>query len=429
MKLSFSLAKPKASSSASAAPAPSLKRPAAFAFGDDEPVDAAPTASLDKAASANKKLLAQNVHTSKTMQKRMDAEKKVDPTVFEYDEVWDKMQESKLKQKEVKQQEAKDKKVRLSLIHPIQSTSRNVRNSQLIIIQPKYIAALLASAKTRELDHLRAEEKLMQRERELEGDEFADKEMFVTQAYKDQMAAVRAAEEEEKKRDGKSRPYSTVCISVKYSILFFQISELLKKQGGGSSGMAHFYRKLLEDSEQKHEATVAATQKPVIGPMPNLTITKPPDFTPMSDLELAKRAREEGKDVELNDDNQIVDKRDLLVAGLNLSAPNTRKLERNSKMEQGKNNQEVQAHRAVGTAASRREINERRAREIQVQMEQEEERLEKEKAREEREATQRIVARRNDEGAVQTARERYQERKRQRLEMEQQQSAAAGEPD
>lgn len=42
----------------------------------------------------------------------------------------------------------------------------------------------------------------MQLEREAEGDEFADKESFVTQAYKDQMAAVRAAEEEEKKRDG-----------------------------------------------------------------------------------------------------------------------------------------------------------------------------------------------------------------------------------
>jgi hypothetical protein len=60
----------------------------------------------------------------------------------------------------------------------------------------------LASSHTRKLDYLRAEEKMMQLEREAEGDEFADKESFVTQAYKDQMAAVRAAEEEEKKRDG-----------------------------------------------------------------------------------------------------------------------------------------------------------------------------------------------------------------------------------
>lgn len=43
---------------------------------------------------------------------------------------------------------------------------------------------------------------MMQREREIEGDEFADKEEFVTQAYKDQMAEVRRAEEEEKEREG-----------------------------------------------------------------------------------------------------------------------------------------------------------------------------------------------------------------------------------
>ncbi|KAJ7111590.1 coiled-coil domain-containing protein 55-domain containing protein [Mycena crocata] len=300
----------------------------------------------------------------------MEAEKRVDQTVYEYDEVWDKMQESKQRQKEAKEAQSKDRK-------------------------PKYIHGLLSSAATRKLDYLRAEEKMMQMEREAEGDEFNDKESFVTQAYKDQMAAVRAAEEEEKKRD-----------------------ELLKKQGGGSSGMAHFYKKLLEDSEQKHEATVAATQKPVIGPMPNLTITKPPDFTPISDLELAKKAREEGKEVELNDDNQIVDKRDLLVAGLNLSAPNTRRLGERSANKNKNAGEEVQAHRAVGTAASRREINERRAREIQQQMDAEEERLRSEKERADHEATQRIVAKRNNEDSVQSARERYLQRKRQRLETE-----------
>ena len=43
---------------------------------------------------------------------------------------------------------------------------------------------------------------MIQREREAEGDEFKDKEAFVTQAYKDQMAEVRRAEEEEKRREG-----------------------------------------------------------------------------------------------------------------------------------------------------------------------------------------------------------------------------------
>lgn len=183
--------------------------------------------------------------------------------------------------------------------------------------------------------------------------------------------------------------------------------------------MAHFYKKLLEESEQKHEETVAATTetKRVIGPQgPNLTITKPPDLAPKSDAELAKMAREEGKDVELNDDNQIVDKRELLSAGLNLSAPNTRKLGLHLSKKGDGSEESVQVHRAVGSAASRKEINERRAREIATQMEQERARLMEEKERREQESINRIITKRNTEEDVQSARERYLARKRRRLE-------------
>lgn len=184
------------------------------------------------------------------------------------------------------------------------------------------------------------------------------------------------------------------------------------------TGMAHFYKKLLEESESKHEETVAATQKSAIGPSApptNLTITKPPDFVPKSDAELAQLAKDQGKDVELNDDNQIVDKRELLSAGLNLSAPNTRKLGlQNKKKADGEG--PVQVHTAVGTAASRKEINERRAREVQRQLEQERERILQEKQREEQENLSRIVAKRNNEETIQSARERYLARKRQKLE-------------
>lgn len=45
---------------------------------------------------------------------------------------------------------------------------------------------------------------MIQRERDMEGEEFKDKEAFVTQAYKDQMAELRKAEEEEKLREGMS---------------------------------------------------------------------------------------------------------------------------------------------------------------------------------------------------------------------------------
>ncbi|KAA1471135.1 hypothetical protein DENSPDRAFT_929328 [Dentipellis sp. KUC8613] len=373
MKLSFSLTnnKPKPVGAA-----PSLKRPAAFASLDDDTTeDAAPTSSSAPKAATNKQLIAQNVQMSKAAKKRMEAEQKVDETVFQYDEVWDNMQHAKLKQKEIKEQESKERK-------------------------PKYIGNLLSTAATRRLDHLRAEEKMIQREREAEGDEFDGKEAFVTQAYKDQMAEVRKAEEEERQRE-----------------------ELEKKKGGKSTGLAHFYRKMLEESEQKHEEAVAATQqsgakvvKGPQGPTPNLTITKPPDYTPKSDLELARLAKEQGKEVELNDDNQIVDKRELLTAGLNLSAPNTRRLGQRSSSANKTETQAQETHRAVGAAASRREINERRMKEISSQLDEERERLAREKEQREKEAAERLVSRRNDDSQVQSAIERYQQRKRRRLE-------------
>ncbi|KAI0748213.1 coiled-coil domain-containing protein 55-domain containing protein [Daedaleopsis nitida] len=371
MKVSFSL---KGKATKPVGDAPTLKRTAAFAaLDDDEPLDAAPTATGDKGkVAANKQFIAQSVEMSKAAKKKLEEEKRVDSTVFEYDEVWEKMQEAKLKQKEAKEADSKERK-------------------------PKYISGLLASAATRRLDHLRAEEKMIQRERELEGDEFKDKDAFVTQAYKDQMEELRRAEEEERERDEEEK----------------------KKKKGMGTGMAHFYRKLLEESEQQHEQTVAATEsKPQIGPHggPNLTITKPPDFTPKSDVELARIAKEQGKEVELNDDNQIVDKRELLSAGLNLSAPNTRRLGLHVSNKNKNGEENVETHRAVGTAASRREINERRAREIQRQMEDEKQRLKSEKEREEQESANRMVSRRNDESTVKSARERYLERKRRRLE-------------
>lgn len=187
--------------------------------------------------------------------------------------------------------------------------------------------------------------------------------------------------------------------------------------------MTHFYRQLLEESEQKHEATVAATNKRVMGPQGpsvNLTIVKPPELSSVSDAELARLAREEGKDVELNDDNQIVDKRELLSAGLNLSLPNTRfsGIRNPATNSKNDNSQSLQTHRAVGTAASRREINERRAREIQQQLEAEKQRTAQESQDVADQALQRIIAKRNNDDDIEDARSRYLHRKRKKMEEE-----------
>ena len=194
MSVSFSLKKATNTKPAASGAAPSLKKPTAFAsLDDDEPIDAAPTASSSKATNANRTLANQASKLSRAQQKVEEEAKRVDSTVFEYDEVWDTMQAAKARQKQTKEAEAAERKV---------PTFFSSSNASLTIFQPKHIGSLLQSATVRKLDHLRAEEKMIQREREAEGDEFADKDQFVTQAYKDQMAEVRKAEEEEKKREG-----------------------------------------------------------------------------------------------------------------------------------------------------------------------------------------------------------------------------------
>src|ERR1700722_3928745 len=125
MKLSFSLA---ASKTKPVGETPSLKRPAGFSLTEDEGfTDAAFTSSADRKASSSKNLLAQNVKPSKARLKQMEAEKKVDATVYEYDEVWDKMQETKLKQKEAKEAESKERKASHIRLSPFRNELLNMQ--------------------------------------------------------------------------------------------------------------------------------------------------------------------------------------------------------------------------------------------------------------------------------------------------------------
>ncbi|CAE6516973.1 unnamed protein product [Rhizoctonia solani] len=403
-KLSFSLSKPKKEAQP-VGTAPPLAR---VALDDDNESDvlAGPGTSGRKKNDMTN-LAAQAV--SRKVQRKMDAELKVDSTVFQYDEVWEGMKLAEAKVKAHKEDNPEARK-------------------------PKYMKNLLDSAATRRLDHLRAEEKLMQREREAEGDEFADKEKFVTQAYKDQMAEVRRAEAEEKAREEAER----------------------KKNKGLGGGMTHFYKRMLEDSSKSHEAAVAATStepappEPTISapgrigpaPVPNLTVTRPPrgpkplEVAPNPDQVLKtgeiKKDGEtrtmiaaDGTEVEINDNNEVVDKRELLSAGLNLSAPNTRNLSllRAIHGSSTKSDEPAAVHRAAGVAASKEEIRKRQQRQLESQLEEERERIREEQEREEREERERIVRRRNDEGAVNDARERYLARKRRKLEEPQQQES------
>ena len=110
MKLSFSL-KPNKNTNPLGA-APPLAKPAAFSSLDDEDAQAVGSiGSSSKDVAANKVHLAHNVASSKTVQKRVEREMKIDATVYQYDEIWDRMQEVKQRQKEAKEVDAKQRKV------------------------------------------------------------------------------------------------------------------------------------------------------------------------------------------------------------------------------------------------------------------------------------------------------------------------------
>ena len=111
MKVSFSLANNKAKTVAAATgTAPPLKQPAAFGALDDEPIDAAPTVGTGF-SQGNKVYVAQNAASTSRTKRKMEAEMKVDATVYEYDAVWDQMQEAKQKKKLAKEAEQKERKV------------------------------------------------------------------------------------------------------------------------------------------------------------------------------------------------------------------------------------------------------------------------------------------------------------------------------
>ncbi|KAH8083003.1 coiled-coil domain-containing protein 55-domain containing protein [Filobasidium floriforme] len=433
-KLSFSLGKPAAKAGPSTTnnafgasislkpkPKPVSK---AFTFGDDDDDDedkqagssSKPTlAGPSKVAPRNNALIKQNASLGRQAKKIQEEAVKVDQTVFEYDEVWDGMQNARQQAKQIKDEEAAERK-------------------------PKYIESFLQSAATRKLDRLRAEEKMLQHERDEEGEEYADKEKFVTTAYKRQMEEVKLAEEEEKAREAKERA----------------------SQKG--PGMTAFYRNMLDADEEKHAAAVAASSKSATKPNqgPSLAIrppdasdntsdSKPPatfDDTAEEDpfirrerqrMEMERAmmtaasasvpvverlpatASTEEERIEINDEGAIVDKRVLLKAGLNITKKPVLPKDGPGDVKRPEVHVPLKS-RAVGTDASYEARMARERRRLADQMKDEQERIERERLAKQQEVEETAKKRRagGDDGEGdakrRAARERFEARKRAKLE-------------
>lgn len=140
------------------------------AFGDDSDSEKSDGGGTDW----TKKALKVGDKGSIKRQTKIDMQRALeqDSTVYQYDEVYDQME----KGKQDKYQRDKDRK-------------------------PKYIQKLLVSAEKRKIENERRIERQVQKEREAEGDEFKDKETFVTAAYKKKLEEFAKLDAEQRRQD------------------------------------------------------------------------------------------------------------------------------------------------------------------------------------------------------------------------------------
>lgn len=175
-------------------------------------------------------------------------------------------------------------------IHAREAALKAAKAADAAALKPKYIDALFEASEQRKKDQLRARDKLLAREREAEGDEFADKDKFVTGAYKAAQEEARRAEVEEARK--------------------LEEEERQKKK----FGMQGFHKQMLAEQEARHaEAMQYAAAASAAGQPLVLEQEK-------TDRQIAEEARAQGKHVTLNDAGEIADKRQLLSAGLNIVA-------------------------------------------------------------------------------------------------------------
>lgn len=218
-------------------------------------------------------------------------------------------------------------------------------------------------------------------------------------------------------------------------------ADALRKSKKGP-GFTAFYQTMLNDDEERHAAAMAAANGQVDSG-PSLAIRPPPkddfedeaEYDPMlarmekskpsesADAESKPSKSSTDPDVEINDDGEVVDKRTLLKAGLNImkkpaaALPNSLLAGQRS----GTTLEGPYKSRAVGTAAGYQERMERERKRLadQVKEEQERKRAALEAARKEEEEAARR-RREGDNGEAQKKREearlRALERKRAREE-------------
>ena len=271
--------------------------------------------------------------------------------------------------------------------------------------QPRYMEKALAAAEVRKRDQLRAKDKMLQREREAEGEDFADKAKYVTGAYKRQQEEVRRMEEEERRKEERER-------------------ERRRRMGldADGDGTGRFlYRSLMEEEDKRaRQREVAAEMMAGGGGSSSLKEKIADDDNGNNDnkeksqADIARDLNAKGANIVINEDGEVAIKTQLLSAGLNVAPKPKSKLQSDGASKvpgagSGSGPGPTQAM-ATGRTSTQKAVRERQTRLVEEQLAQ----AAKRAAEEENEEQAKLVKAaksRKTEGEISSARERYLKRK------------------
>lgn len=194
-----------------------------------------------------------------------------DPNVFAYDEVYDDIKAEK---------EAKVSK----------------KSST-----PKYMGSLLKSAELRKREQERREERKIQKEREEEGDEFADKEAFITPAYKEKLEELKKTEEREKKESA----FEAALDVTKQRDLSGFYRHLLNQSVGEEKVSLHSISDRFDKEKEQEQTTTSSTFNQIKKSSKNRQIRQRKDSSSSNseeeeEEEIRKREKNKEKDKELS---------------------------------------------------------------------------------------------------------------------------------
>ena len=225
---------------------------------------------------------------------------KTDKDIFNYDASFDEIKRNELQKKMVRDGIVDGKK------------------------KARYMDNLIKASQQKKVEYERALQRKIETERKMEGEMFKDKEQFITEAYVEKQAQLKEMEEEERLKDG-------------YTVLII----VEEADPNRIRDVVGFYRNILDARDRTGMQTVpiSAEKQQLIKQMEEdeLNFKQKQNHTSLPSLKI-------------NDSEEIVDKRDLLAGGLNMTFKAERRqtmaLEEKLKVERDQNDARLNRERA-----------------------------------------------------------------------------------